>query len=131
MWDFKLGRAFGAMAKTTPFILVRMLVYFGIGMMYVIATSTGGAIGYGVTAFGDAKGSGAPVGALIGFVVAAGVVYWLREYTLYLVKAGHIAVLVKHMDGEPLPNGRGQIDYAKGVVTASRNRRSCSRSTSC
>jgi len=116
MWDFELGRAFGAMAKTAPFIFFRMLVYFGIGILYVIATGTGGAIGYGVTAFGDAKGSGAPLGALIGFVVAAGVVYWLREYILYLVKAGHIAVLVKHMDGEALPGGRSQIEYAKDVV---------------
>jgi hypothetical protein len=117
MWDFELGRAFGAMARTAPFIVFRMLVYFGIGILYVFATGIGGAIGYGVTSFGDAKGAGAPIGALIGFVAAAGIVYWLREYILYLVKAGHIAVLVKYMDNEPLPGGRGQIDYAKEVVT--------------
>src|SRR4030095_8849477 len=63
MWDFQIGRAFGAMVKTAPFIVFRMLVYFGIGLLYVLATGTGGAIGYGVTAFGDAKGSGAPLGA--------------------------------------------------------------------
>jgi hypothetical protein len=42
--------------------------------------------------------------------------YWAREYLLYLVKAGHIAVLVKLMDGEQLPTGKGQIAYAQGVV---------------
>ena len=116
MWDFELGRAFAAMAKTSPFILFRMLVYFGMGLMYVFATGIGGAIGYGVTSFADNPGGGAGIGALIGFVVAAGIVYWLREYTLYIVKAGHLAVLVKHMDNEPLPHGRSQIAHARAEV---------------
>jgi hypothetical protein len=38
------------------------------------------------------------------------------RYLLYLVKAGHIAVLVELMDGKDIPGGRGQIDYAQGVV---------------
>lgn len=42
--------------------------------------------------------------------------YFLREYLLYLVKAGHIAVLVELMDGEELPGGRGQIDHAQTIV---------------
>ncbi len=116
MWDFNIGRVFGAMTKTAPFILFRMAVYLGIGLLYIFATGGGGAVGYGFTAFGDNAGGGAPIGALIGFAGAAGFTYWLREYLLYVVKAGHIAVLVKHMDGEPLPEGRGQIEYAKDIV---------------
>ena len=42
--------------------------------------------------------------------------YWIREYILYLVKAGHIAVLVKVHDGQKLPDGRDQINYARGIV---------------
>jgi len=42
--------------------------------------------------------------------------YWAREYLLYLVKAGHIAVLVELMDGRPIPAGKGQIDYATNIV---------------
>ncbi len=34
MWDFKLGAAFGAMQRTLPFLLARMLVYFGIALLY-------------------------------------------------------------------------------------------------
>jgi hypothetical protein len=33
------------------------------------------------------------------------------------VKAGHIAVLVELLDGREIPGGRGQIDYARGIVT--------------
>ena len=40
----------------------------------------------------------------------------MREYLLYLVKAGHIAVLVELMQGQPIPDGRGQIDHGTRVV---------------
>ena len=67
MWDFDFSRSFGAMVKTMPFILFRMLVYIGLGVLYVLGTGVGGAIGYGVTAFGDEPGNGVGLGALIGF----------------------------------------------------------------
>lgn len=33
-----------------------------------------------------------------------------------MVKAGHIAVIMKHMDGEKIPSGKSQITYAQGIV---------------
>jgi len=42
--------------------------------------------------------------------------YLLREYLLYIVKAGHIAVLVEIMDGGEIPGGRGQIKYAQKEI---------------
>jgi hypothetical protein len=44
------------------------------------------------------------------------VLYFLREYTLYLIKAGHIAVMVEYLDGRELPGGKGQIEYAHEIV---------------
>jgi len=44
------------------------------------------------------------------------IAYLLREYLLYMVKAGHIAVLVELMEGKELPQGRGQIEHAQAVV---------------
>ena len=117
-WDFSLSRSINAMIKTTPFIVTRMVVYFGIALLYIFATGTGGAVGYGVTSFGDGEGAGAFYGALFGFAGASGVLYWLREYILYVVKAGHIAVLTKLYDNEPFPEGKGQVTYAKDVVQA-------------
>ena len=67
MWDFSISNAFGAMVRTMPYLVVRMLVYFGIALLYIVATGGGGAIGYGFTSFGDGEGAGAFWGALIGF----------------------------------------------------------------
>jgi hypothetical protein len=116
MWDFETGKALNAMRATAPFIAFRMIIYFGIGLAYVLGTGTGAGLGYVVTAFGDDPGSGAGVGGLLGFGVISAILYWAREYLLYLVKAGHIAVLVKLLQGEQLPGGKSQIDYAQGIV---------------
>ncbi|MEO5806789.1 hypothetical protein [Devosia sp.] len=120
MWDFSISRALGMMGKTMPFILFRMVVYFGIAVAYVLVTGIGAGIGWGVGAFGDEDFhiSATFWGGGLGFVLTAGVLYFLREYILYIVKAGHIAVLVELMDGRPIPQGRSQIDYASSVVKA-------------
>ena len=116
MWDFSVSASFGAMIRTMPYVVVRMIVYFGIALLYIFATGGGGAIGYGLSSIGDGEGAGAFYGALIGFGGASGILYWFREYILYLVKAGHIAVLTKIYDGEDLPGGRGQVDYGVSIV---------------
>ena len=93
-----------------------MGVYFGIALVYVFATGAGSGIGYLVTKLGEGEGAGAAYGALFGFAGASGVLYWAREYILYIVKAGHIAVLTKYYDKQELPQGKGQIAFAKDVV---------------
>lgn len=116
MWDFSLSQAIGAMQKTMPFILFRMAIYFGITVAYILATGMGAAVGYGLTAFGKDPGSGAGLGGLLGFGAVSGALYWAREYLLYMVKAGHIAVLVEILEGRPLPDNQGQIAYAQGII---------------
>ena len=118
MWDFSLSRSFGLMARTVPFIAFRLLVYLGIALAYVLVTGLGAGVGWGVGVVGggDFQASTTFWGGLIGFALTAGVIYFMREYILYIVKAGHIAVLVKLMDGEAVPNGQGQISYASDIV---------------
>ena len=118
MWDFSISGALALMARTLPFILLRMAVYFGITLAYILATGAGAGIGYGVGALGDEgfQASLALWGGVIGFGFVGAVMYWLREYILYIVKAGHIAVLVELIDGKPMPGGRSQIDHATKVV---------------
>lgn len=118
MWDFSLSGALALMARTAPFLLFRMVVYFAMVCAYVIATGTGAAVGYGVGQFGDADflASSTLFGGLAGFGIVAVALYLLREYLLYLVKAGHIAVLVEMMDGRALPDGEGQVAYGSRMV---------------
>ncbi|WP_127143969.1 hypothetical protein [Pelagibacterium montanilacus] len=118
MWDFSVGSAMGMMMRTLPFIVLRMAVYFGITLAYILVTGAGAGIGFGVGALGDPgfQASSAFWGGAIGFGVVAAVMYWAREYILYIVKAGHIAVLVQMIDGKPMPEGRSQIEHGRAVV---------------
>ncbi len=118
MWDFTMGGALKLMLRTLPFIGLRLAVYFGIAVGYVLVTGTGAGIGYGVGAFGDegTRATAAAWGGIIGFGVFGAFMYWVREYILYLVKAGHIAVLVDLIDDKPLPAGKSQVSYATAVV---------------
>lgn len=118
MWDFSIGKSLAMMGRTWPFIVFRMVVYFGIAVAYVLVTGVGAGIGWGVGAFGDEDFRASAIfwGGAAGFGLTAGVLYFLREYILYIVKAGHIAVLVELLDGREIPDGRSQIDYATGIV---------------
>ncbi|KRA53097.1 hypothetical protein [Devosia sp. Root635] len=118
MWDFSVARSLGLMGRTMPFIVLRIVVYFGIAAAYVIVTGAGAGIGWGVGAFGDDDFQASSVfwGGAAGFGLTAGVLYFLREYILYIVKAGHIAVLVELLDGQALPDGRSQVNHATEVV---------------
>jgi hypothetical protein len=120
VWDFSINRALGMMGKTAPFVVFRVLVYFGIAVAYVLVTGVGAGIGWGVGAFGDDEFqlSSTFWGGGLGLALTAGVLYFLREYILYIVKAGHIAVLVELIDGRDIPAGRPQIEYASSIVKA-------------
>src|SRR5690554_3815037 len=118
MWDFNIGSALGMMLRTMPFIVLRMAVYFGITLGYILVTGTGAGIGYGIGGFGDGdfQASSTLWGGFAGFGIFGAIMYWAREYILYIVKAGHIAVLVELIDGKPMPEGRSQIHHATAVV---------------
>lgn len=118
MWDFRLGDAIGLMLRTMPFLILRLAVYFGITLGYILVTGTGAGIGWGIGALGEAdfQASTTLWGGLIGFGVFGAVAYLLREYILYIVKAGHIAVLVELVHGKQMPEGRSQIEHARAAV---------------
>ena len=116
MMDFKLGQIISLLLKTTPFLVFRFLIYFGITLAYVLITGLGAGIGFGIGSIGGGAEAGGLWGGIFGFGLASAGVYLIREYLLYMVKAGHIAVLVELMEGKELPGGKGQIDYAQGIV---------------
>lgn len=119
MWDFDIGRSVSIMIRTWPFIVFRMIVYFGITLAYIVATGSGASVGYGVGHIStdpDGPLSFALWGGIVGIGVVSIALYWIREYILYVVKAGHIAVMVHLIDGRDIPNGQDQIAYAKDVV---------------
>ena len=114
--DFKIGEVLGLMARTMPFLIFRFLIYFAITFAYILMTGIGAGIGYGIGAIGGSGAGGSVIGGIAGFSIMSVIAYLLREYLLYMVKAGHIAVLVELMEGKEIPGGRGQIDHAQRVV---------------
>lgn len=106
------------MIKTLPFIILRCAVYFGITLAYILFTGIGSGIGWSIGGLGDEgfQTSAAIWGGVAGFGLTAGVVYLLREYILYMIKAGHIAAMVHILDGNVLPRDTSQIDYARAIV---------------
>lgn len=118
MWDFNIGRSLSLMGQTLPFIALRCAVYFGMTLAYVMMTGIGAGVGWGIGGLGDEsfQTSAAIWGALAGFGLTAGVLFFLREYILYIVKAGHIAAMMHLLQGQNLPQGKGQIQHAASVV---------------
>lgn len=116
MIDFQIGRTFSLMRQTLPFLFFRFLIYIGITLAYVLGVGIGAGTGHIVDRIADGDGGITIIGGVIGFGVVGWIAYLLREYLLYMVKAGHIAILVEAMDGRALPDGRGQIGHAQTVV---------------
>ncbi len=118
MWDFSVGGALGMMGRTLPFILLRIAVYFGITLGYILVTGVGAGVGYGIGGFAEEglHASATMWGGIAGFSIFGAIMYWAREYILYIVKAGHIAVLIELIDGKAMPEGRSQITHASAVV---------------
>ena len=116
MKDFSIRQVIGLLAKTAPFLVFRFLIYFAITLAYFLVTGAGVGVGYFIGSIGDDPGAYSVWGGVFGFAAVSAVMYFLREYLLYLVKAGHIAVLVELMDGKSIPGGRGQIDHAQQAV---------------
>lgn len=118
MWDFSVVGAMRLMEDTLPFVGLRVVVYFGIAAGYLLVTTVGRTIGYGI---GALVGAGswdnmALCGGVIGFGVFGVFMYRLRKHVLYRVKAGHVAIVVERMDGKPLPAGTAQIHHAAALV---------------
>jgi hypothetical protein len=75
MWDFSFGKSVGMVMRTMPFIILRLLVFLGIGVAYLFAVGAGAVVGYGFGHFaGSSNGpeGGAFWGGLIGFGLVSG-----------------------------------------------------------
>jgi len=117
MMDFRTGQIFALLLRTLPFLALRVVVYVGITLAYVVAVGIGGGLGYLFGKIGGNSGGGTGVGGLLGFAIVSGVLYWARQYLLYLVRAAHVAVLVQLLDGKPVAGGQGQIAFGRELVT--------------
>lgn len=120
MWDFSVGSSVSIIARTWPFLVLRTVVFGTFCAIFVILSASGAIIGHqlGPQHLDISAMQGATYGTIGGMWLAMAVLYYLREYALYLVKAGHIAVMVELLDGRPVPGGFAQIKAGSAVVRA-------------
>lgn len=102
--------------KTLPFFIARIIVYgiFGVAALIFLGMMMG--IGFIVVKmFGESSGA-----FLILMILAFGVIYgglrFVERYVLYIVKMGHVSVIVELLRIGKIPEGKGQVAYGKEQV---------------
>lgn len=114
--DASVMTAVGLLLKTSPYIAVRFCLLVGVTLVSIVW--------FGVTV-GGAGFLGEKVHPWIGwgwFLAGCGVYGWVWSmvvrYALYLIKAGHIAVLTELITTGSIHNGaEGMFSYGKRIVT--------------
>jgi hypothetical protein len=95
MWDVSIAPAGALILRTFPFMLLRAAVYFGIAAAFVVAAGGGAGVGWAIGTLAGTAGRAPGIfwGAVGGLALVAFMLWWLREYLLYLVEANHAAAM--------------------------------------
>lgn len=114
--DAGLGTAIGLMTKTMPYAIARFGILFTVSIVSIIWMI----ITFGGFAFLGTKIH--PIAGWAWFLTGAGIYGYLWRtlirYALYLLKAGHIAVLTELITRGSIGAGNeGMFEYGKKVVT--------------
>jgi hypothetical protein len=110
------GTAVSLVARTLPYALVR----FGILVAFTLVTVVWFALTFGGAALLSAKiHPWVGIGWLVVGLGGYGYAWWfVVRYALYLIKAGHVAVLTELITKGSIDNGAtGMFDYGRRVVT--------------
>lgn len=108
--NLQLGRAFGIVMKTLPYVLYRAAVYGVICAVFAVLLLFLALIGF-------VFGGGAAVVLFIIAMAAGGFgARLLREYVLYLLRAGHVAVITELVEQGRLPEGVSQTKWGADKV---------------
>ncbi|WP_036839427.1 hypothetical protein [Pleomorphomonas oryzae] len=118
LWSFSVWRSLGLVGRTWPFLVLRLAVNLAIAVGAMLTVSIGAFLGWGLGHIVSSVPveAGTIYGGLLGFVVLGIILWWIRDYLLYLLTAGHVAALTQAFDGTPLPPGKGQVAAALAIV---------------
>jgi hypothetical protein len=118
MGEISLGNSTTLVLRAFPFLLLRAAVYFGIAAAFASAVAGGFGIGAGVgTLLGPAaRAPGGFWGAIAGFAFIVLLLWWLREYLLYLVEISHAVAISLALDHVKTPGLQSSIAAAMTAV---------------
>src|SRR4030095_5288394 len=107
---FYFGQTLSILVRTLPYIFLRMLVYLAFGFLFLIYWVLVYFVGQAAAAIHDVA---RVVVWIVAFFFSFPVVKLFREYFLYVLKIGHVAVITRLAIHGSLPEGVGQIAWGK------------------
>lgn len=99
--------------KTLPYLLLRMFVYLGAAMAFLVYWVAVYFVGQGAAHLHENIRAAVWI---IGFLLPFPLLKLFREYFLYLLKAGHVAVITQLVMHGELPEGSNQVEWGKQQV---------------
>jgi hypothetical protein len=108
-----IGRSTSILFRTLPYVILRMLVYFAFGFLFVLYWMLVYFIGQAGAAIHPYVRVAIWITALI---LSFPIVRLFKEYFLYVLKIGHVAVITRLALYNSLPEGVGQIEWGKEQV---------------
>lgn len=109
-----VGQASSILFRTLPYVVLRMLLYFAFGVVFLLYWIVVYFIGQGAAHIHDVA---RVVVWIVAFLLPFPMIKLFREYFLYVVKAGHVAVIAQLAFKGSLPEGTNQIQWGKDQVT--------------
>jgi hypothetical protein len=107
------GQANSILFRTLPYVFLRMLLYFIFGIVFVVYWIIVYFIGQGMAHIHEIA---RVIVWIVAFVISFPMVKLFREYFLYILKAGHVAVIAELATKGKLPEGVNQIEWGKKQV---------------
>lgn len=108
---------FELIKKTLPFIWLRIGIYAIMSFLSFILVIGVSWIGWRViVSFGANAFTFTVFIFLLTLLGGFGIMRWIERYFIYLVKAGHVYAMTELIDKGELPEGKGQIAFAKDEV---------------
>ncbi|QJD28837.1 hypothetical protein [Methylococcus geothermalis] len=116
MWDFSLLSATRTLEKSMAFVLHRWLIYLGVGLAYIFGAIIGAGTTIGIGSLSSNPTAFAAAGAWVGMGIVGWVLYKFRNAFLTGVQARNAALLGAEALKQPIPKGKGQIEFARSRV---------------
>lgn len=108
-----LSKATGIYAKTMPFVVLRFAIGVLLGILSVLYFGAIGYVLWTTVELGTVSWSIAAGGLVVALVLFYVLWRWFARYVLYLIKAGHIAVIAHIVDSGEVPSNQLQFGIGK------------------
>lgn len=120
MRSFSFFRSLGLMARTWPFLLLRLLLHAGIVALHLALIAAGAGLGQilGKALVPEFQELAMLLTAVAGSGLAALLIHRRRGRMLHELTAAQLAAMVTLLEGGTLPAGRAQVEAARALVAA-------------